>query len=69
MLPFFKDERYIKVDGKPLFVIYRPSIMNCVVEMMEYWRELAIESGFPGLDFAYQTGDLDFENRSEADAF
>lgn len=54
LLPFFKDERYIKNDGKPLVVIYRAEIIDCLNEMLDYWQDLAKENGFPGLDFAYQ---------------
>lgn len=54
LLPFFSDERYIKNDGKPLVVIYRPEIIGCLNEMLDYWQELAKKHGFPGLDFAYQ---------------
>jgi hypothetical protein len=69
LLPFLKDERYIKKDGKPLFVIYRPSVMDCAQEMMKYWNELAVAAGLPGITFAYQTGDLDWSNSKVADAF
>lgn len=55
LLPFFKDERYIKENGKPLFVIYRPEAIECLTPMLEYWRELAVESGFPGMVFANQS--------------
>lgn len=29
LLPFFKDERYIKVDGCPMFLIYKPQSIPC----------------------------------------
>lgn len=54
LLPFFKDDRYIKMDGKPFFVIYRAEVIDCLNEMLDYWNELAIENGFPGISFAYQ---------------
>lgn len=54
LLQFFKDERYICEDGKPLVVIYRPHVVPCLNEMLDYWNELAIEAGFTGLKFAYQ---------------
>lgn len=69
MLPFFKDERYIYKDGKPFFVFYRPSVIHCVKEMMEYWNELAIEAGLKGICFAFQTGELDWNNDKTANAF
>lgn len=52
LLPFFKDERYIKVDGKPLFILYASvEISNCE-EMMSYWQKLAEENGLSGLYIA-----------------
>ena len=58
LLPFFKDERYIKEDNKPFVVIYRPYLCECMVEMLEFWESLAIEYGFSGLKIASQR----FEN-------
>ena len=47
--PFFQDERYIKVQGKPMFLIYRTeNIPNCE-EMIAYWNELAQKDGFAGI--------------------
>ncbi|MDY4760936.1 glycoside hydrolase family 99-like domain-containing protein [Streptococcus thoraltensis] len=54
LLQFFNDKNYITVDGKPLLVLYRPEIVDCLNDMLDYWQGLAIEAGFPGLCFAYQ---------------
>lgn len=54
LLPFFSDSRYICNNGKPLVVIYRAEIIDCLNEMLDYWQELAKKNGFPGLEFAYQ---------------
>ena len=49
LLPFFKDKRYIKKDGKPIFLIYKTDDIACLPQMLELWRKLSIENGFPGL--------------------
>lgn len=49
LLPFFRDSRYITIDGKPVFVIYRSSAIPCIEEMLELWRERAVESGLKGI--------------------
>lgn len=54
LLPFFKDKNYILEDNKPFFVIYRPEIVPCLNEMLDYWEKLARENGFDGMVFAYQ---------------
>ncbi len=54
LIQFWKDPRAIKVDGKPVFVIYRPQYITRIKEMIQYWRELAIENGLPGLYLIHQ---------------
>jgi hypothetical protein len=54
LLPFFRDERYITVDGKPLFVIYKPEQIIDLYQMVQYWKKRAVEVGLPGLCFAFQ---------------
>lgn len=54
LLQFFKDDRYIRVDGKPLVVLYRPEIVDCLPDMLACWRNLAEENGLGGLVITYQ---------------
>lgn len=49
LIPFFKDERYIKVDGKPLLMIYEPLKMDNVKEYLALYREIALELDLSGL--------------------
>lgn len=51
LLPFFVDERYIRVDGKPIFIIYQPTILSHTKEFISYWNELAVKNGLKGLYF------------------
>lgn len=50
-LPFFKDHRYITVDGKPLFVIYDPIAFKGLKQFIDEWQVLASENGFDGVYF------------------
>lgn len=49
LLPFFKDERYIKIDGKPVFVIYRAQDIPALQPMLRMWNKLAYTNGIPGI--------------------
>lgn len=49
LLPFFKDERYIKIDGKPVFLFYSPEDIRCLKDMVHTWRNLAKQEGMEGL--------------------
>ena len=51
LLPFFKDPRSIKIDGKPIFLIYQPFLIRNSSEMLEFWNRLAIKNGLNGLYF------------------
>lgn len=45
----FKDERYIRVDGKPLFIFWRLSDIPDASALLRTWRAEAVRSGLPGL--------------------
>jgi lipopolysaccharide biosynthesis protein len=49
LLTAFRDPRYVKVDGKPLFVVYQPEELPDAKGVTDLWRKLAIEAGLPGL--------------------
>ena len=46
---FFKDERYIKKENAPVFLIYKPADIKCLKEMIALWDELARLDGFSGI--------------------
>ena len=47
----FEDPRYLKVEGKPMFVIFRPHDLPSMEGFVMHWRELAAKAGYPGLYF------------------
>lgn len=49
LLPFFKDERYIKIEDKPIFIFYHAEQIPCMKEMVSYWDSLCKENGLNGL--------------------
>jgi len=49
LLQAFRDPRYIRVDGKPMFLIYRSSSIDVCEPMIALWRRLAERAGLPGL--------------------
>jgi len=52
LLPYLKDSRYIKVDGKPLVLLYRIDCIPDSNNVIAKWREMAKEEGFVGLHVA-----------------
>lgn len=66
---FFKDDRYIKNNNKPLMVIYRPDIIPCLNEMLDYINDLAKEDGFDGIEFAHQSIGLDYPLKRDDSRF
>ncbi len=49
LLPAFRDPRAFRIDGKPVFLIYRPAILPNLAATLRLWRQLAAEAGLPGL--------------------
>jgi lipopolysaccharide biosynthesis protein len=66
----FSDERYLLVDGKPLFAVLYPRKLPDARLATDTWRELAHRAGFPGLhlvafadhgELEYDAGALGFD--------
>lgn len=45
LLPFFKDERYIKIDNRPVMYLYNMSDIKCIDEMLNVWNKILSENG------------------------
>lgn len=48
---FFKDDRYIKIDNKPVYAIYNPWAIPDIDHVIELWNIWAKELGFAGVYF------------------
>ena len=46
---FMEDPRYIRVDGKPLFIVYRSALIPDFEATTAMWQEEARKMGFDGL--------------------
>lgn len=46
LLPFLKDSRYIKIEGKPVIAIHCTQLMPDPESTVKLWKELARENGF-----------------------
>lgn len=44
ILPAFKDKRYIRIENKPIFVIYKPLLLPNADEFIDIWNKLAREN-------------------------
>ncbi len=61
VLDAFKDQRYVRVNNKPLFFIYDPLAHPYLQDFMSLWQRLAIEAGLDGIYFVgatYNDNDL-----------
>lgn len=48
-LKYFRDPRYIRVEGRPLLLVYRPDLIPDFPSWADRWRRLSREAGFEGL--------------------
>lgn len=60
VLPAFKDPRYIRVHGNPVFVIYAPTKLPDAAHFIRLWQQLAASHGFRihFVGHTDQTGDI-----------
>lgn len=58
-LQYFKDERYIKIKGRPVYAIYNPWAIPKSDHFIYLWDKWAQENGFPGIFFVKNIGSHD----------
>lgn len=49
---YFTDDRYIRIDGKPLLLVFQPEDIPNIKKYSEIWRDYCLQHGFPGLYLA-----------------
>lgn len=69
LLPFFADDRYIKIEGKPFLFIYKAESIPCLKEMLNCWQEEAQKAGFPGIHFACRDSAINSEQFTDETSF
>ena len=47
LIPFFKDSRYIKVNDRPVLMVYRPSSITIPETYIQIWKDHCQECGIP----------------------
>ncbi|MBO4800947.1 MAG: glycoside hydrolase family 99-like domain-containing protein [Bacteroidaceae bacterium] len=58
LLPAFRDPRYIKVDGKPIFAIWAPRKFPEIRRFIDLWQQMARENGLEGIHFIGYTDNV-----------
>lgn len=59
LVPLMRDPRYIRVDGRPLVVLYRPSLLPDAKATLERWRTRCRAAGIGELFLAMVQFDVD----------
>ncbi len=58
ILPAFRDERYLRVDGRPVFYVFRPEELPDAAEFVDRWQAMARAAGLDGLYLVAEVSDL-----------
>lgn len=58
LLNAFRDGRYLRVDNKPIFIIYSPSSLPDSKSFVDLWQQMAQEAGLPGLHLIGMSNDI-----------
>lgn len=51
LLPYFNDDRYLRMDNRPVFCLYRPELNPWLGEYVRFFNEQAVRHSLPGVYF------------------
>lgn len=69
LFPFFNDKRYIRINDKPVILVYRAKDIPNVKDVFNTWRTLSKENGFSNIHIiAVDFYDIHNPNEVNADA-
>jgi hypothetical protein len=69
VLPAFMDARYLRIDRRPLFLVYEPTELAEPQRFLDLWRKWAADEGLPGIFFVGQTLTVRRSSDADFDAF
>jgi hypothetical protein len=68
LLPSFRDTRYLRIGGRPLFFVYQPGSLPDPSRFVDTWQAMAVEAGLGGLHLVACLGESPYRNQV-ADGF
>jgi len=73
ILSAFRDDRYLRVDGRPVFYVFRPEELPDAAAFVDRWQGMARQAGLAGLYLVAEASDLlgrgSRYGKAEADGF
>jgi len=60
---YMRDPRYLRIDGKPLLTVYRPSLLPNALKTADRWRKRCMENGIGEIYLAFTLSFDSFEPR------
>lgn len=69
LIPFFKDNRYITHEGRPVLMVYRANLISGIEHYVDEWKRECLEAGLnPPYLVSTLTRDVDFAEKYGFDA-
>jgi hypothetical protein len=65
LLDAFRDERYLRIDGRPVMFLYKPGELPEPARFVERWQSMARDAGLEGLYLIAGLGETDYPTYKE----
>ncbi|WP_423217195.1 glycoside hydrolase family 99-like domain-containing protein [Streptococcus equinus] len=66
LLPFFKDNRYLKIDNKPVFMLFKTDFEE-KDDYIDYLNERCVDFGFSGIEIIETINSIEKLNKNDND--